>query len=58
MSSLSPNLEMRIHFLYSVTIYNDSASYFTEIIVLISLAGTPTQIRKRIGSITLHACGE
>ena len=45
MSSLSPNLEMCIHFLYSVTIYNDSAFYFTEIIVRISLEGTPTQIR-------------
>ena len=56
MSSLSPNLEMCIHFLYSVTIYNDSAFYFTEIIVLISWAGTPTQIRKRIGSITFCAC--
>ena len=45
MSSLSPNLEMCVHFLHSVTIYNDSAFYFTEIIVLISWAGTPTQIR-------------
>ena len=54
MSSLSPNLEMCIHFLYSVTIY-DSAFYFPEIIVLISWAGTPTQIRKRIGSIKFHA---
>ena len=56
MSSLSPNLEMCIHFLYSVTIYNDSAFYFTEIIVLISWAGTPNQIRKRIGSISFRAC--
>ena len=55
MSSLSPNLEMCIHFLYSVTIYNDSAFYFTEIIVLISWEGTPTQIRMRVGSITFHA---
>ena len=46
MSSLSLNLEMCIHFsIYSVTIYNDSAFYFTEIIVLISWEGTPTQIR-------------
>ena len=45
MSSLSPNLEICIHFLYSVTIYNDSAFYFTEIIVRISWEGTPTQIR-------------
>ena len=55
MSSLSPNLEMCIHFLYSVTIYNDSAFYVTEIIVLISREGTPTQIRMRVGSITFHA---
>ena len=55
-SFLSPNLEMCIHFLYSITIYNDSAFYFTEIIVLISWVGTPTQLRKRIGSITFHAC--
>ena len=47
---------MYIHFLYSVTIYNDSAFYFTEIIMLISWAGTLTQIRKRIGSNTFHAC--
>ena len=56
MSSLSPNLEMCIHFLYSVTIYNESAFYFIEIIVLISWEGTPTQIRMRVGSITFHAC--
>ena len=56
MSSLSPNLEMCIHFLYSVTIYNDSTFYFTEIIVLISWEGTPTQIRMQVGSITFHAC--
>ena len=55
MSSLSPNLEMCIHFLYSVTICNDTAFYFTEIIVLISWEGTPTQIRMRVGSITFHA---
>ena len=58
MSSVSPNLEMCIHFLYSFTIYNDSAFYFTEIIVLISWAGTPTQIKKRIGSITFHAANQ
>ena len=56
MSSLSPNLEMCIHFVYSVTIYNDSAFYFTEIIVLISWEGTPTEIRMRVDSITFHAC--
>ena len=56
MSSLSPNLEMCIHFLYSVTIYNDSAFYFTEITVLISREGTPTQIRMWVGSITFDAC--
>ena len=32
------------------------AFYFTEIIVLISWEGTPTQIRMRVGSITFHAC--
>ena len=57
MSSLSPNLEMYIHFLYSVTIYNESAFYFIDIIVLISWEGTPTQIRMRVGSITFHAWG-
>ena len=56
MSSLSPNLEMCIHFLCSVTIYNESAFYFIEIIVLISWESTPTQIRMRVGSITFHAC--
>ena len=54
MSSLSPNLGMYILFLYSVTIYYDAAFYFTEIIVLISWEGTPTQIRMRVGSITFH----
>ena len=52
MFSLSPNLEMCIHFLYSVTIYNESAFNFIEIFVLISWEGTPTQIRMRVGSIT------
>ena len=47
---------MCIHFLYLVTIYNHSAFYFTEIIVLISWEGTPTQIRMQVGSITFHAC--
>ena len=56
MSFLSHNLEMCIHFLYAVTIYNDSAFYITEIIVLISWKGTPTQIRMRVVSITFHAC--
>ena len=46
MYSLCPNLEIRIPFLYSVTISNDSAFYFFEIIVLISLDGIPTKIRK------------
>ena len=55
MSSISPNLEICIHFLYSVTIYNDSSFYFSEIIVLISWEGTPTQIRMRVDSITFHA---
>ena len=56
MSSLSPNLEMCIHFLYSVTIYNDSVFYFSEIIVLTIWGGTPTHIRMRVSSITFHAC--
>ena len=47
MSSLCPTAEICIHFLYSVTISNDAAVYFFEIIVLISLEGTPTQIRMR-----------
>ena len=46
---------IHIRFLYSITIYDDSAFYFTEIIVLISWEGTPTQIRMRVGSITFHA---
>ena len=45
MPSLCPTLEICIQFLYSVTISNDSAFYFFEITVLISLEGTPTQIR-------------
>ena len=57
MSFKSPNLEICIHFLYSVTMYNDSAFYFFEIIVLISWESTPTQIRMRVGSITFHAGG-
>ena len=55
MSSKSQNLEICIHFLYSVTIYNDSAFYFFEMIVLISLEGTPTQITMRVRCITFHA---
>ena len=57
MSPLCPNREMCIQFLYSVTISNDSAFYFFEIIVLISLEGIPTQIRMGVGSITFHARG-
>ena len=41
---------MRIHFLYSVKISNDSAFYFIEIIVLISWEGTLTQKRMGIAS--------
>ena len=52
MTSLSPNLEMCTHFLYSVTIYNDSAFYFTEIIVL-----TPTQIRMWVGNFSMLGGG-
>ena len=51
------NLQMCIHFLYSVSIYNDSAFYFTEIIVLISWEGIPIQTRMQVGSITFHAWG-
>ena len=57
MSSLCPNLEIRIQLLYQITNANDSAFYFFEIIVLISLEGTPTQIRMGIGSIIFHASG-
>ena len=57
MSSLCPDLEICIRFLYSITISNDSAFYFFEICVLISLEGTPTQIRMWVGSITFHAKG-
>ena len=57
MSSLCPNLEICIHLLYSVTISNDAAFYFFEIIVLISLEDTPTQIRMGVGSITVYASG-
>ena len=57
MSSKSQNLEICIHFLYSSTIYNDSAFYFFEIIVLISLEGASIQIRMRVRCITFHARG-
>ena len=53
---LIPKLEMCIHFLYSVTIYDDSAFYFAEIIALSSWEGTPSQIRMLLYSITFHAC--
>ena len=57
MSSLCPNLEICIRFVYSFTIPNASAFYFIEISVLISWIGTQTQIRMGIGSITFHARG-
>ena len=57
MSSLCPKLEIYIHFLYSLTIKNDSAFYFFEINMLISLESIPTQIRMGVGSITFHARG-
>ena len=57
MSSLCQNLEICINFLYSVTISNDSAFYFFDIMVLFSLEGTLTQIRFGVVSITFHASG-
>ena len=57
MSSLWPNLEICIRFVYSFTISYVSAFYFIEIIVLISWIGTQTQIRMEIGSIMFHARG-
>ena len=57
MSSLCPNLEICIRFVYSFTIPNASAFYFIEIIVIISWIGSHTQIRMGIGRITFHARG-
>ena len=57
MSSLCPNLEICIRFVYSSTISNASAFYFIETIVLTSWIGTQTQIRMGIGSKTFHARG-
>ena len=57
MSSLSPNLEFCIQFLYSVTMSADSGFYFFEKIMLISLEGIPTQIRIGVGYITFHTRG-
>ena len=53
MSSLRPNLEICIPFVYSFTIPNASAFYFIEIIVLISWIGTQTQKRMGIGQICI-----
>ena len=55
MPSLCLILELCMHFLYSVTISNDSTFYFFDIIVFISLEVIPTQIRMWVGSITFHA---
>ena len=53
MSSLWPNLEICIHFLYSITFL--MIHVFSKIIVLITLESTRTQIRMGVCSITIHA---
>ena len=55
MSSLCPNLEIYIRFVYSFTIPNASAFYFIEIIAIISWIGTQTQIRMGIGRVMFLA---
>ena len=57
MSSLCPNAELCIQFVYSVTISDNLALYFIEIIVLLRWIGTQPQIRMGVGSKTFHAMG-
>ena len=57
MSSLSPNLETRIHFVFSITISNNSAINYIEIIVLNSWIDTQTQIRMGVSSIKFNTRG-
>ena len=40
-------------FIFSITISGDSASYFLEMVVIISLEGTLTQTRMGVDRITL-----
>ena len=44
-------------FLFSITISGDSAAYFFEIIMLISLKGTVTQTRIKLDRVTFLCKG-
>ena len=55
--SICQNPEIFICILYLVTICSDSASYFLEMIILIILVGTLTQIRMGLGCITFPGIG-
>ena len=52
MSSLWQNLKVFIGFQFSSSISRDSASYFLEVIMLISFVGTQTRTTTGVGSVT------
>ena len=51
MSSLWQNPRVFIGFLFSISISGDSATYFSEMFLLISFAGTQTRTRMRHGRV-------
>ena len=57
MSSLLQNLKVFIGFLFSISISGDSASYFIQMISLISLEYTLAQTRMVFGRVTLPSKG-
>ena len=57
MSSLWQNLKVFVGFLFSISISGDSASYFIQIIMLISLEYTLAQTRMVFGKVSLPSKG-
>ena len=55
MASLWQNPKVLIGFLFSISIFGDSASYFSEMIMFISLECTLAQTRLGFGRVTLFS---
>ena len=57
MSSLLQSPKVSMHFIVSVIISGDSASYMLEMVIVISLEDTLTQTRIGVGRVTLPCKG-
>ena len=51
MASLWHNSKIFVRFIFSVVISGSSAFYFIEVIIFVSLEGTPTQTRMGRGGV-------